>query len=217
MLEEKSALAEQVLYNGSQCDQPSRNHEFLMQATNRFAFKEWAVICAALAAGRQSLILRKGGIHEGRAGFRVEHPEFWLFPTNFHQSMDDLAPGYQELWETVGRQPPEIGHVSLRYYAVVDEVLEIGDEGLLARLEGLHGWSNRVVTERFRYKHDGLFGLLVRVFELPQPFDLPESPHFAGCRSWVDLPEELPTAGLRPVLTDAEHERRWARIRNALV
>ncbi len=188
-----------------------------MQATNRSAFKEWAVICAALGAGRQSLILRKGGIHEGRAGFCVEHPEFWLFPMNFHQSMEDLVPGYQELWEAVCRQPPEIGRISLRYYAVVDEVLEIGDEGLLARLEGLHGWSNRVVTERFRYKRDGLFGLLVRVFELPKPFDLPESPHFAGCRSWVDLPEELPTSGLRPVLSDVEHARQLVRIRNALV
>ena len=28
----------------------------------RHAFKEWAVICKALAEGRQALILRKGGI-----------------------------------------------------------------------------------------------------------------------------------------------------------
>ena len=54
-----------------------------MKSANQFAFKEWAVVCAALATGQQSLILRKGGIHEGRDGFRVEHREFWLFPTVF--------------------------------------------------------------------------------------------------------------------------------------
>ena len=52
-----------------------------MEPVNQIAFKEWAVVCAALASGQQSLILRKGGIHEGRDGFRVAHREFWLFPT----------------------------------------------------------------------------------------------------------------------------------------
>lgn len=33
------------------------------------AFKEWDIVCKALEEGRQSLILRKGGIHEGREGF----------------------------------------------------------------------------------------------------------------------------------------------------
>ncbi len=45
------------------------------------AFKEWADVCAALLDGRQSLILRKGGIEEGPGGFRPEHAAFWLYPT----------------------------------------------------------------------------------------------------------------------------------------
>ena len=39
-------------------------------------FKEWALVCAALGSGAQTLILRKGGIAEGRAGFAFKHPEF---------------------------------------------------------------------------------------------------------------------------------------------
>ena len=35
----------------------------------------------ALGRGEQIIILRKGGIHEGRGGFQVDQPEFWLFPT----------------------------------------------------------------------------------------------------------------------------------------
>ena len=48
-------------------------------------FKEWLVICRALAAGRQSIILRKGGIAEGRSGFSFQHDSFFLFPTLYHQ------------------------------------------------------------------------------------------------------------------------------------
>mgnify|MGYP003343766761 CR=1 FL=1 len=59
------------------------------------AFKEWAVICAELAAGRQSVILRKGGISEGAGGFRVEHPAFLLFPTLYHQQREKVLPAAQ--------------------------------------------------------------------------------------------------------------------------
>jgi hypothetical protein len=37
------------------------------------ALKEWAVICQALAEGRQTILLRKGGIAEPGGAFRVEH------------------------------------------------------------------------------------------------------------------------------------------------
>ncbi|HUQ70329.1 MAG TPA: DUF1802 family protein [Planctomycetaceae bacterium] len=187
-----------------------------MQPKNRFAFKEWAVICAALGLGRQSIILRKGGIHEGRAGFRVDHSEFWLFPTNFHQSPDDLTDDYRELWNQIRRQSVSNEVIPIHSYAVVDEVIEITDESVLGRLTGLHGWSDHVVHNRFHYRRPGLFVLLVRVYELPADMQLPNSPHFAGCRSWVDLPEELPTAGLNPVLSDADHQQRIAAMRERI-
>lgn len=187
-----------------------------MQPSNRFAFKEWAVVCAALAQGRQSLILRKGGIHEGRAGFRVERREFWLFPTAFHQSPDDVIEEAQPLWTQVSHDEPSAGTIVLRDYAVVDEVIRIEDEGLLPRLSGLHIWSHRTLDQRFHYRQPGLFALLVRLYRLPEPLTLPDSPHFAGCRSWVDLPDDLPTAGLVPVLSDEEHEKHMESIRAAL-
>src|SRR5690242_14612220 len=54
------------------------------------AFKEWAGVCAALATGRQSLILRKGGIAEGPEGFAPEHTSFWLYPTHVHEAEQGL-------------------------------------------------------------------------------------------------------------------------------
>lgn len=187
-----------------------------MHPANRFAFKEWAVICEALRLGRQSLILRKGGIHEGRAGFRVEHDQFWLFPTNFHQSPDDLSEVHRDLWRHIRRPPPGDDQISLRTYVAVEQIIEIEDESLLPKLNGLHAWSERVLHERFHYKRPGLFALLVRTFQLPAEVCLPNAPHFAGCRSWVDLPTELSTANLQPVLVDARHQAQLAAIRERL-
>ena len=48
-------------------------------------FKEWALVCAALEQGRQSILLRKGGIAEGRTRFSFQYREFFLFPTWFHE------------------------------------------------------------------------------------------------------------------------------------
>ncbi len=52
------------------------------------AFKEWSGVCDALADGRQSILLRKGGIREepGAGRFVPEHREFWLYPTGVHQA-----------------------------------------------------------------------------------------------------------------------------------
>jgi hypothetical protein len=38
--------------------------------------------------------------------------------------------------------------------------------------------------------------------------EIDSSPYFAGCRSWIELPEPLPTAGCQPVLADDEFARR---------
>ena len=48
------------------------------------------MVCEALDRGHQTIILRKGGIHEGRAGFAFDHKEFFLFPTLFHEQEKHL-------------------------------------------------------------------------------------------------------------------------------
>uniref|UniRef100_A0A7C4LN01 DUF1802 family protein n=1 Tax=Schlesneria paludicola TaxID=360056 RepID=A0A7C4LN01_9PLAN len=187
-----------------------------MLSENRFAFKEWASVCAALAAGRQCLILRKGGLHEPRGGFRVEQDEFWLFPTHFHQQPEALIDGARVFHEQAQRECPAAGTIALQLYAVVEHSHEINDAALLSRLTGLHIWSERTVHDRFHYRRPGLCALVVRVYRRPAPYVLPDSPHFAGCRSWVDLPTELSTEGLQPVLATSEQNEMTARIARAL-
>ena len=72
------------------------------------AFKEWAAVCAALAAGRQALILRKGGIAEGPGGFRPEHDRFWLLPTRFHERPDKLQPDDAGFFDQAQADPEDL-------------------------------------------------------------------------------------------------------------
>jgi hypothetical protein len=56
-----------------------------MLHASRFALKEWAVVIEGLKAGRQLILLREGGVQDGRGGFHADHREFFLFPTFEHQ------------------------------------------------------------------------------------------------------------------------------------
>src|SRR5579872_1458135 len=187
-----------------------------MQKTNNVAFKEWAAICAALGEGRQTLIIRKGGIHEGREGFRVAHPEFWMFPTYVHEAALGLEQDALPILARAQAERPREGMLRLAQYAVVADVFHVVDEKLLARLAGQHLWSPRTVGERFAYKSPGLFVLTVRVYVRSAPYVIPDSPHLAGCRSWVDLPVELATDDLQPAMTDGEFDHRRRQVQAAL-
>jgi hypothetical protein len=179
-----------------------------MQPFNNIAFKEWAVVCAALAAGRQSIILRKGGIDEGREGFRVKHNEFWLLPTRYHQDSSQLVPEAEPLWRHIESQMPASGF-RIDLHAVVKEVFELTDLAAAQRLAPLHILSAKTVEQRFRYRRPGLFVLAVRIYHVPVPFDIDDSQNIAGCKSWVELDEARSTAQAVPVVEDEEFAKRW--------
>ena len=193
-----------------------RRKKWIVQDSTHIAFKEWAVVCAALSEGRQTLILRKGGIHEGQGGFQVEHGEFWLFPTYVHQDDAGVIEDALPLLDRARRERPPDDLVRISHYAVVEQALEVRDPALAENLAGQHIWSAHAVDARFHYRRPGLYVLPVRIYRVPQPFELPNSEYFAGCRSWVELPMDLPTAGLQPVLDDEESARRLAAIRDAV-
>ncbi|OAI56643.1 hypothetical protein AYO47_02035 [Planctomyces sp. SCGC AG-212-M04] len=169
-----------------------------MQTENSIALKEWAAVCLALAEGRQSLFVRKGGIAEGSGGFRMEHDEFWLFPTQFHQSPDQLGSAGAELLSRVQTQAPPPGRLRINCYAVVKSVAFVQDEARLAELEGWHVMSAEVVRQRFHYRRPGLFVAAVEVFQ-GAAVEVSDEPRYAGCHSWVDLSQAISTAKLTAV------------------
>lgn len=168
----------------------------------KHAFKEWAVICESLAQGRQSLILRKGGIAENAGDFAVEHDRFWLYPTFLHQQADGIQPKAQPLLaEAIAKRPPT-GMLCLEYWAEVVTVYRIHDELTAQLLSHLHCWSEETVRKRFHYRTPGLFLLVTRVHRAPHVHEIDERAEYDGCRSWVELHESLPIEGSTPVLDD---------------
>jgi len=169
-------------------------------STLQHALKEWAVICRALAEGRQALLIRKGGIAESGGEFEVEHRRFWLFPTYVHQQKAGIVPEAAPLLEQVDADRPPPGIVRLTHFAEAAGIYRIRDLADAEKLAGLHCWSSQTVQSRFEYRRPGLFVLAVRIYRASQVFDLPDTAEYAGCRSWVELDRALPTEGAVPVL-----------------
>jgi hypothetical protein len=168
----------------------------------RIAFKEWAVICKALAEGRQAVILRKGGIAEAGGEFYLEHPRFWLFPTYAHQQRGGIVEEWGPLLEQAEAERPPEGVVRLAHFAEVPGIYHVKDLPSAWKLAGLHGWSQDTVAARFRYRWPGLYVLPVRVYRAAEAREIADAPSYAGCKSWVELEHELPTEGATPVLTE---------------
>lgn len=168
-------------------------------------FKEWAIVCEALGRGEQTILLRKGGIAEGRDGFGFRHSEFFLFPTFFHEQIEKVRTGNAQIPER------REGELEVRYFAKLVEQREITSRPMVAALEPFHILHESVVRERFDYNQPGLHVALVRVFHLKPYWTLSAMPAYGGCRSWVKLPVLPPKTRLQPVLTDHEHEERLKR------
>jgi hypothetical protein len=168
----------------------------------KYALKEWAAICEALATGKQSLLLRKGGIAEPGGDFQLKHKRFWLYPTYVHQQSAGIKPEAQPLLAQVQAQRPAAGTLRLTHFAEVIGSYQLHDIVGAFRLAPLCIWSSETIQSRFTYRRPGLLALTVRVFQVPKAFELPEAATYAGCRSWVELERELPTVGAMPVLDD---------------
>lgn len=157
--------------------------------SDAIGFKEWQVVCDALASGRQTIILRKGGIHEGRNGFAFAHEFFFLFPTRFHAQGEHVREGY------VIAQPEfqagEVIHITHHAEAVWARTLT--DWAHVEALMPYHIYAPELVRERFDWEGKGMktgsiHAAFVKVTELTKPWEFPYEPKFGGCRSWVNLP-----------------------------
>ena len=182
-------------------------------------FKEWSFICGALGAGVQTLILRKGGIHEGRGGFHFQHGAFWLFPTGFHNQGEHLRWLPPDPEAVAVPRDEQREHVEVRYFAKLHQVWKLTDWDKVAALQPYHVWNEQTIRDRFAWNEESsLHVALVRVFRLPQTWTFPYLPGYGGCRSWVKLPEEgkslEPT--LTPVMTDAAWEEVTSKVSEVL-
>jgi hypothetical protein len=171
-------------------------------------FKEWALVCAALGDGRQSVIIRKGGIAEGRDGFQFRHREFFLFPTFFHEQVERTRLTNVILSKSLPNE------VEILFFARIEETRAVTDWEQVRALEPLHILQERVVRERFDYDDaPGVQVAFVRVFRLEPAWCFPDSARYGGCRSWVDLPDAPEDLRLQPIFSDFENDAKRAQFR----
>jgi hypothetical protein len=176
----------------------------------RLAFKEWAVIVDALGRGEQIIILRKGGLREGRGGFKVEQSEFLLFPTLFHQQRQSVLPAAQRRFDEIA---PSLAKDVLRieYFARVSAWQRLESLEAAQALRGQHVWRDEVIAERFEWgRSKEIHALAVRVFRLPELVELPMLAEYGGCKSWVELTKDIEIEGGKAVLDDQSFEERLA-------
>jgi hypothetical protein len=183
----------------------------------RIAFKEWAIIVDALGRGEQIIILRKGGLGDGHGGFRPEHPRFLLFPTLFHQQREAVLPAAQIRLEEIAPAFSDSSTLRLEFFADVVAVQRLDSLAAAGSLRGQHIWRDEVIARRFNWgKEENIHALMVRVFRLPRTIELPMSPGYGGCKSWVELEMDIATARAKPVLTDEAFARKAGQFHAAL-
>ena len=178
----------------------------------RVAFKEWEIVVDALGRGDQILLLRKGGIHEGRGGFRPEHQRFLLFPTRYHQQRECVVASAQARFDAMLHQGPDSGGmVRLGFGAELVEARRLESLAQAKALRGQHIWRDEVIERRFDWgKNRAIHVLAVRVFRLARAVELPMTTAYAGCQSWIKLERDIATDGATTVLDDEAFGKKLA-------
>ena len=186
----------------------------LVKPSGSPAFKEWEAIVEALGHGAQIILLRKGGIAEGREGFQARHPKFWLFPTRYHQQWEKSKPELQRMIVIPAQASKEI---TLQYFAEVTDAIYLSSWEQVARLNDVHFWGEEILRERFGYQdrpgmETGLHLLIVRVSQINVPHRLQPSTEYEGCKSWIEVPVGWVQDIARPVVRAEEFATRRSRI-----
>lgn len=185
------------------------------------AFKEWEGIVEALGHGAQIVILRKGGIAEGRAGFEAKHPKFWLFPTGYHQQWEKTKPDLQRFVTPETARAGKGKEITLQYFAEVTDAVYLSSWESVARIDDAHLWSEALLRERFDYAarpgmEPGLHLLIVRVSKINLPHRLAPSDEYDGCKSWIDVPVDWDQDIAAHVVRSEEFATRRSRILGAI-
>ena len=149
--------------------------------------KEWATVVKALEQGKQTVILRKGGILETASGFNIESKKFFLFPTWEHQETKHVRPEFHDFLNNVLDNKPNEGFNKISSYAEVMYEKDVEDEEIINNLSEFHVWSDSYIQERRNWMPEKpMKAVFLRTVKIPE-FNLPLEPEFSGCKSWIEL------------------------------
>ncbi|HEY9700413.1 MAG TPA: DUF1802 family protein [Trichocoleus sp.] len=172
------------------------------------ALKEWAVAVSALTDGKTIVLLRKGGIREQGGRFAVHQHRVWLYPTYEHQKPHLLKPEYAGQVSLVpsGWHPET---VVISAWAEITHAIEVSEASIVEALLPFHIWNADFASERLKWKpRSPLSVLLLRAYRSPEPQAISYQPEYGGCKSWIELQANLSPEVAKPVLSDADYQRR---------
>ena len=153
--------------------------------TAYMALKEWAVVVGIMGNGRQILTLRKGGIHPSDKNFRVLHKEFLLYPTYEHQRQALLKAEHRDGSYVIFEDAATSNTISMMYWCKVTDFYQIDHPETLVKLP--------------------LTVALMRIYKLRKPVTIEFLDEFEGCKSWVDLGQQVGLGKMDPVLDDKQY------------
>ena len=175
------------------------------------ALKEWATVVKALENGKQTIILRKGGILETASGFKIESKKFLLFPTFEHQEAKNLKPQFHNYLDEVKQNKPENQHNNITSYAEVIDEIDINSIEKINALSAFHIWSDSYIDARMNWMPEKpIKAVFLKVYTVSQ-FQIPIKPEYHGCKSWININEDI--SGGKSVLRDEELKSRLQKFR----
>ena len=152
-----------------------------------YGLKEWATVVNALEQGKQTVILRKGGILETASGFNVESKRFFLFPTWEHQETKHVKAKFQNFLTDVLNKKPNEGFNKITSYAEVLFEKDIESADTINELSSFHVWSDSYIEERRNWMPEKpMKAVFLKTVIIPE-FNLPLQPEFEGCKSWIEI------------------------------
>lgn len=149
-------------------------------------FKEWAPVIRALVAGRQTLLLRKGGIAEDRGRFDVKATRFWLLPTSFHAQREMIKPSARSFLDN------PVTTLTISAYAEVMAHAFVTDWNEVQKLDSQHILTESTVRQRFDWgRQPGIHVIRTQLFTINCPFTVELSADQTGCKSWIEIEQNI--------------------------
>jgi hypothetical protein len=168
--------------------------------------REWTSVCDAIEAGRNLVLIRKGGIAEGKHGFELKKTFFGLLPTLFHQVKSDNP----------AADAPEPPRVVTLICQLVEAYL-VPSATLLETIGAFHAYTPEQLAKRQHYKPERPLNLLiVRPFRLRQPIEIAPGEVRTVCRSWDEISLTAGMGGIEPVLDATRCEQAIDQLRQAI-
>ncbi|WP_370324792.1 DUF1802 family protein [Euzebya sp.] len=165
------------------------------------ALKEWGAAIHALLDGRQTILLRKGGIHEKAFVTPEAGGGFLLFPTVAHTHAERTRPEHHDL---LARGDADVAEdaVTIRAAMRLVGAVDVARPDRLPEIADLHIWTDASIqADRVDFRpKKALQVLVVQAVALPDPVTLPRIEAYGGCRSWIDV--HAPWAGEGRVIHD---------------